>query len=70
MLGSAMFLALALQALGMRAVPVAACAAALAFELTWRELGLTAQLIACAGLLIVLGGYAVKVLATAVRHAF
>jgi hypothetical protein len=70
MLGSAMFLALALQALGMRAVPVAACAAALAFELTWRDLGLTAQLVACGGLLLVLGGYAIKVLAMAVRHAF
>ncbi len=39
-LGGAMFLALALQALGMRAVPLVACAAALAFEMAWRELGL------------------------------
>jgi len=69
-LGSAMFVALALQALGARAVPVAACAAALAFELTWHELGLTVQLAACVGLLLVLGGYAMAVLATAIRHAF
>ena len=39
-LGSAMFIALALQALGVRAVPVVACAVALAFELTWHELGI------------------------------
>jgi hypothetical protein len=69
-LGGAMFLALTLQALGVRAVPVVACAAALAFELTWRELGLTVQLVACGGLLIVLGGYAIRELAMAVRHAF
>lgn len=69
-LGSAMFIALALQALGVRAVPVAACAAALAFELTWHELGLIVQLAASVGLLVVLGGYALGVLATAIRHAF
>jgi hypothetical protein len=70
LLGSGMFLALALQALGMRAVPIAACAAALAYELTWRELGLAAQLVACGGLLVVLGSYALNALAMAVRHAF
>jgi len=69
-LGSAMFVALALQALGLRAVPVAACAAALAFELTWHDLGLIVQLAACVGLLLVLGGYALSVLAAAMRHAF
>lgn len=69
-LGGAMFLALALQALGVRAVPVIACAAALGFELLWRDLGLPAQLVASGGLLLVLGGYAVVVLSRAVRHAF
>jgi hypothetical protein len=69
-LGSAMFIALALQALGVRAVPVAACAAALAFELTWHELGITVQLAACVGLLVVLGSYALGVLGAAIRHAF
>jgi hypothetical protein len=69
-LGSAMFVALALQALGARAVPVAACAAALAFELTWHDLGLTVQLAACVGLLLVLGGYALSILSAAIRHAF
>ncbi len=69
-LGSAMFIALALQALGVRAVPVVACAVALAFELTWHELGLIVQLAACVGLLVVLGAYALGVLAAAIRHAF
>lgn len=69
-LGSAMFVALALQALGARAVPVAACAGALAFELTWHTLGLAAQPAASVGLLIVLTGYALRALSQAVRHAF
>jgi hypothetical protein len=69
-LGGAMFLALTLQAVGARAVPLAACAGALAFELAWPGLGLTGQLVACGGLLVVLGGYAVRELAMAVRHAF
>jgi hypothetical protein len=69
-LGSAMFLALALQALGLWAVPVVAGAAALAFEIGWRDLGLPAQLIAVTGLLAVLAAYAARALAVAVRHAF
>jgi len=69
-LGCAMFLALALQALGLRAVALIACAGALAFEIAWRELGVASQLAACIGLLIVLGGYATRVLSMAVRHAF
>jgi hypothetical protein len=69
-LGCAMFVALALQALGVRAIPLLACTAALAFEIAWRELGLASQLIACVGLLIVLSCYAARVLAMAVRHAF
>jgi hypothetical protein len=69
-LGCAMFLALALQALGIRAVPLVASAAALVFELAWRELGLVSQLAACVGLLVVLGAYAAVALGAAVRHAF
>jgi hypothetical protein len=69
-LGCAMFLALALQALGVRAVALIASAGALAFEIAWRELGVVSQLAACIGLLIVLGGYATRVLSMAVRHAF
>ena len=69
-LGCALFLALALQALGARAVPLVACAGALAFELAWPQLGLEAQLAAVAGLFAVLAGYAGRELALAVRHAF
>jgi hypothetical protein len=69
-LGSAMFVALTLQALTLWAVPLVACAGALAFEIAWRELGLAAQLAACAGLLLILALYAARALAVAVRHAF
>jgi hypothetical protein len=65
-----MFLALALQALGVRAFPVLACAAALIAEIAWRDHGLGAQLVAVIGLFLVLAGYAARVLAMAVRHAF
>jgi hypothetical protein len=69
-LGCALFLALALQALGLRGVPLAACAAALAFEIAWPELGLAAQLAAVTGLFAVLAAYAGRSLALAMRHAF
>lgn len=69
-LGCALFLALALQALGLRAVPLVACAAALAFEIAWPELGLAAQLAAVIGLFAVLAAYAGRSLALAMRHAF
>lgn len=68
-LGGAMFLALLLQAFGSRIVPLASCAAALAFEISYRSLGVPAQLVACTELLIVLGGYAALVLGSAMRHA-
>jgi hypothetical protein len=70
MLGAAMFIALTLQALGSRIFPLIACAVALAFEITFRGLGVTAQLIACTWLLVVVGGYALVVLGRAVRHAY
>jgi hypothetical protein len=69
-LGCALFLALALQALGLRAVPLVACAAALAFEIAWPELGLAVQLAAVIGLFAVLAAYAGRSLALAMRHAF
>jgi hypothetical protein len=69
-LGAALFLALALQALGVRAVPLAACAGALAFELAWPQLGLAVQLAAVSGLFAVLASSAARSLAMAVRHAF
>jgi hypothetical protein len=69
-MGGALFLALALQALGLRAVPLAACAGALAFELAWPELGLAVQLAAVIGLFAVLAAYAGRSLALAMRHSF
>jgi hypothetical protein len=69
-LGCALFLALALQALGLRAVPLVACAGALAFELAWPQLGLAVQLAAVLGLFTVLAAYAGRSLALAMRHAF
>jgi hypothetical protein len=69
-LGAALFLALALQALGLRAVPLVACAGALAFEMAWPQLGLAVQLAAVIGLFAVLAAYAGRSLALAMRHAF
>jgi hypothetical protein len=69
-MGAALFLALALQALGLRAVPLVACAGALAFELAWPQLGLAVQLAAVIGLFAVLAAYASRSLALAMRHAF
>jgi hypothetical protein len=68
-LGGAMFLALLLQAFGNRVVPLIACGAALAFEVGWPGLGIFGQVAACTALLIVLAGYAVPLMGTAIRHA-
>ena len=67
-LGGAMFVALLLQAFGDRGLPLAASAAALAVELVFRGAGALSQLVACAGLLVVLGAYASVVLGRAGRH--
>jgi hypothetical protein len=69
-LGAAMFIALTLQALGSRIFPLVACAVALAFEISFHGLGVTAQIVACVDLLIVVGGFALVVLGGAVRHAY
>ncbi len=68
MLGSAMFVALTVQALGLRAFTISACAAALAFELVFSDFGLTAQVVACGGLLFAVGCYASLRLGNALRH--
>lgn len=68
-LGGAMFLALLLQAFGSRIFPLVTCAAALAFEVAGRGLGVSVQLVTCTELLFVLAGYAALVLGSAVRHA-
>lgn len=68
-LGGALFLALLLQAFGNRVVPLIACGAALAFEVGWPGLGVVGQVAVYTALLIVLAGYAVPLLGTAIRHA-
>ena len=68
MLGSAMFLALLLQTAGVRAVPLAVAAAALATELALRDMGMVIQVLTPAALLIVMGGFAARSLGAAVRH--
>ena len=68
-LGGAMFLALLLQAFGNRVVPLIACGAALAFEVGWPGLGVFGQVAAYTALLIVMAGYAVPLMGTAIRHA-
>jgi NDP-hexose 4,6-dehydratase len=67
-LGGAMFIALLLQAFGDRGFPLAACAVALVIVLACRSFGVTSQLAAYCGLLVLLSGYAAVVLGRAVRH--
>ncbi|NBH04212.1 hypothetical protein, partial [Amycolatopsis sp. SID8362] len=67
-LGGAMFLALLLQTMGARVVPLAACAAAFAVELAGRGFGVRAQLAATIGLLLFFCVFAVAVLGKASRH--
>jgi hypothetical protein len=69
MLGGGLFLALLLQAFGSRTFPLIACALALAFEIAYRGLGASGQILACAELLVVLAGYGALVLGRAVHHA-
>jgi hypothetical protein len=69
MLAAAMFLSLLLQAFGTRIFPLVAGGAALAFEIVARHLGVFAQIVACAELTLVVGGFALVVLGRAVRHA-
>ena len=69
-LGGAMFVALLLQAFGIRLFPLASCATALALEIAWRSLGPLGQVVATAELFVVLAAYAALVLGDAVRHAF
>jgi hypothetical protein len=68
MLGSAMFLAILLQTTGVRAVPLAAAAAALASELALRDMGMVIQVLTPAALLVVMGCFAARSLGATVRH--
>jgi hypothetical protein len=68
-LGGAMFLCLLLQTYGVRHAIVAACAAALVFEVAFYTWGLGAQLVGDLGLFLFLGGFAGVTLGRARRHA-
>lgn len=67
-LGVAMFLALTLQALGLRAFALTAGAMALGCEISLRGLGISAQVVACGGLLLAVMTYAMLRLGQALRH--
>ena len=69
-LGFALFLALLLQALGLRAVPLTAAAITLGLELAFRHYGLAVQLAGSAVLLAVVGAYAVISVGGVMRHAY
>ena len=68
MLGSAMFLALLLQTMRIRAVPLLLASAALAAELVLRDWGMIVQVVTPAVLLIVMGYFALTSLGEARRH--
>jgi len=68
MLGSAMFLALLLQTMRIRAIPLLAAAAALAAELILRYQGMIVQVVTPAVLLIAMGYLALVSLGEASRH--
>ena len=69
LLGAAMFLVLMLQTMRVRLVPLVAAAAALAAEIALRPHGLEVQVAVPAGLLAVVGGYALVRMGEAVLHA-
>jgi len=68
MLGSAMFLALLMQTMRIRAFPLLAASAALAAELILHNEGMIVQVVTPAALLVVIGCFAVTSLGAAVRH--
>jgi len=70
MLGAAMFLALLLQTMRLRAVPLLAAAAALAAELAFRGKGMAVQVLTPAVLLLVLACFAAAALGSAARHGY
>jgi polysaccharide biosynthesis protein PelF len=69
-LGGAMYVALVLQAFGIRGLPLLCCAAALALEVLWRRVGVVGQVVACSELFVVLTGYATLTLGRVGLHAY
>ncbi|MBO0772781.1 MAG: hypothetical protein J2P35_15095, partial [Actinobacteria bacterium] len=70
LLGTALFLVLMQQTFRVRALPLAAAAAALAAEIVLRGHGMTVQIAASAALLAVAGAGAAVTLSQSVRHAY
>jgi hypothetical protein len=68
MLGSALFLALLLQTMRVRAIPLFVTSAALAAEVALRDKGMIVQVATPAVLLVVIGYFAATSLGAAVRH--
>jgi hypothetical protein len=68
MLGSAMFLALLMQTMRIRAIPLLAASAALAAELILHREGMIVQVVTPAALLAVMACFALISLGAAVRH--
>lgn len=69
LLGVAMFLALSVQAVGLRTFTIVACACAFGFEMAFRGIGVPSQLIACGGLVVGIGWYALIQLGAVTRHS-
>jgi hypothetical protein len=68
-LGGSMFLALLLQAFGIRIFPLISCGVALAFEVACRSWGVSGQVVACSELLLAFIAYAALALGNPMRHA-
>jgi hypothetical protein len=68
MLGTAMFIALLLQTMRVRAFPLFVISAGLAAELILRDKGMIVQVLTPAALLVVIGCFGVVSLGAAVRH--
>lgn len=69
LLGTALFLVLLLQAVRVRALPLAACTAVLATQVALRYHGLVVQVVASAVLLAAVGAYALACLGAVIRHS-
>ncbi len=68
MLGAAMFLALLMQTMQIRAIPLLIASAALAAELILHNEGMIVQVVTPAVLLVAMGSFAVMSLGAAIRH--
>jgi hypothetical protein len=68
LLGAAMYLALTMQAFGLRGFTVGCCALALGGEIAFKDHGIPAQLMTCGALFVAVGAFALVRLSATVRH--